>query len=307
MSQVISYQRFWMRRGTEAEWAAANPVLHAGEIGVAQDPGASPTVITKFKMGDGMRAWSQLPWCGVGAFEDPGYHAVLCWDTALNNYVLKHVLPASLGGTGFGNFNVGETLYASGANALSRLPAGPLSYVLTSGGPNTPPSWSAVPGGSGGLTNLGTTTLGSAATAISSGTLDLSSYKAFLAVLRAKNATASTVSVGMTYNADGTVTNYDRQHAVADGTGVAAARANDATIAVLPASSWMDLDVLIKSDIQGKARGRVISEDGTTTALRLRIAAHHYRTATNITGITFTSSVASGFATGTELTVWGLN
>jgi hypothetical protein len=41
------------RRGTAAQWTAANPVLAAGEIGFATDT-------RKFKMGDGTRTWSQL-------------------------------------------------------------------------------------------------------------------------------------------------------------------------------------------------------------------------------------------------------
>ena len=41
------------RRGLQAQWTAANPVLAAGEIGFETDT-------RKFKMGDGTRTWSQL-------------------------------------------------------------------------------------------------------------------------------------------------------------------------------------------------------------------------------------------------------
>lgn len=45
--------RMQQRRGTAAEWTAANPVLAAGEIGYETDTG-------KFKFGDGTNAWSDL-------------------------------------------------------------------------------------------------------------------------------------------------------------------------------------------------------------------------------------------------------
>jgi hypothetical protein len=41
------------RRGTAAQWTAANPILAAGEIGFATDT-------SKFKMGNGTSTWSQL-------------------------------------------------------------------------------------------------------------------------------------------------------------------------------------------------------------------------------------------------------
>lgn len=45
--------RIQMRRGTAAEWAAANPVLADGEAGFARDTGV-------FKVGDGVTAWNSL-------------------------------------------------------------------------------------------------------------------------------------------------------------------------------------------------------------------------------------------------------
>lgn len=43
------------RRGTAAEWTAANPVLAAGEIGFETDT-------TKFKFGDGTTTWNSIPY-----------------------------------------------------------------------------------------------------------------------------------------------------------------------------------------------------------------------------------------------------
>ena len=47
--------RMIQRRGTAAEWTAANPVLAAGEIGFETDT-------TKFKFGDGATAWADIPY-----------------------------------------------------------------------------------------------------------------------------------------------------------------------------------------------------------------------------------------------------
>lgn len=45
---------FKLRRGTSAQWTAANPVLSSGEPGLETDT-------RKFKIGDGVTTWAQLP------------------------------------------------------------------------------------------------------------------------------------------------------------------------------------------------------------------------------------------------------
>ena len=52
-------QRIQHRRGTSAQWAAANPTLATGEIGY-------DITTRRHKMGDGTSAWSALPWSDVG-------------------------------------------------------------------------------------------------------------------------------------------------------------------------------------------------------------------------------------------------
>ena len=47
--------RMQQRRGTEEQWTIANPVLAAGEIGFETDT-------SKFKLGDGVNAWADLPY-----------------------------------------------------------------------------------------------------------------------------------------------------------------------------------------------------------------------------------------------------
>lgn len=53
MADVITYQRFWQRRDTAANWTAANPTLAAGEFGYETDT-------EKLKLGDGTTAWNSL-------------------------------------------------------------------------------------------------------------------------------------------------------------------------------------------------------------------------------------------------------
>ena len=52
-------RRFKLRRGTAARWAAANPVLLAGEPGLETDT-------LKLKHGDGATAWNDLPYWNFG-------------------------------------------------------------------------------------------------------------------------------------------------------------------------------------------------------------------------------------------------
>ena len=51
--------RIQLRRGTAAEWTAANPVLGDGEPGVEKDTG-------KVKYGNGTAAWSALAYASAG-------------------------------------------------------------------------------------------------------------------------------------------------------------------------------------------------------------------------------------------------
>lgn len=49
----MPYQQLQFRRGTAAQWTAANPVLAEGEVGLETDT-------TQFKVGDGSTAWNSL-------------------------------------------------------------------------------------------------------------------------------------------------------------------------------------------------------------------------------------------------------
>lgn len=69
------YKLVQFRRGTAAEWAAANPILEAGEIGYERDVPSGPEASTDtfsysdpafgsgaIKIGDGVTRWSSLPY-----------------------------------------------------------------------------------------------------------------------------------------------------------------------------------------------------------------------------------------------------
>lgn len=52
--------RIQVRRGTAAQWTSSNPVLASGEPGAELDTG-------RFKVGDGVSTWSNLPYSGVSS------------------------------------------------------------------------------------------------------------------------------------------------------------------------------------------------------------------------------------------------
>lgn len=52
--------KFLIRRGTSAEWSTRNPVLSDGEPGYERNTG-------KFKIGDGVKRWTELEYFVPGA------------------------------------------------------------------------------------------------------------------------------------------------------------------------------------------------------------------------------------------------
>lgn len=61
MSLVITYQRFWQRRDTTANWESVNPILHSGEFGVEIiEDSSGATGELKLKLGNGTDAWNVL-------------------------------------------------------------------------------------------------------------------------------------------------------------------------------------------------------------------------------------------------------
>ena len=89
------------RRGTAAEWTAANPTLSAGETGFETDTGAT-------KIGTGVATWTSLPYAGGADASTTGKGIVqlagdLAGTAAAPTVVVTHLaapLPEAQGGTG---------------------------------------------------------------------------------------------------------------------------------------------------------------------------------------------------------------
>lgn len=60
MSQTLNNVKIILRGGTSTEWASSDPVLSVREVGV--DSSFSPA---RFKIGDGVKKWSELEWAGT--------------------------------------------------------------------------------------------------------------------------------------------------------------------------------------------------------------------------------------------------
>ena len=74
MAKKIIQAQMQQRRDTKANWAAQNPVLLAGELGIVSD---DPNL---YKVGDGTTAWNALPFRG---FDGTLVHTTGDSDTAV--------------------------------------------------------------------------------------------------------------------------------------------------------------------------------------------------------------------------------
>lgn len=155
--------------------------------------------------------------------------------------------------------------------------------------------------------NLGTATVsGAAATTFTLSGLSLSDYKGLVLILRIKNATASISDISMYYNADTTATNYYRQSLNADNATISGARANNGFICQMPASESMTAWIEIANDPAGRPRALSRASRDSVSLLKMTQLLHAWTSATNITDITFSASVASSIDVGSTVTVWGI-
>ena len=106
---------------------------------------------------------------------------------------LAGTLVVGNGGTNITTYTTGDILYASATNVLSKLTAGTVNYVLTSGGAGVAPSWVAA---SGGVTTFNGSTTGLTPATATSGAITLGGT---LAV--ANGGTGVTTSTGSGANA----------------------------------------------------------------------------------------------------------
>jgi len=161
--------------------------------------------------------------------------------------------------------------------------------------------------GGGGMSHLATQSVsGSAATTLAVSGLDLSAYKAFLVLFSLDNATGSAAVISLYYNADTTATNYQEQSLTINGATLTGARANDARIANLDANETVTGEFRVINDRDGRPRANVTGNRGAAASVILQTHAHVWTSATNVTGITLSSSVANSLAVGSSISVFGI-
>ena len=57
-----TFEKLTLKNKTAAQWTSANPTLAKGEIGIENDTG-------KFKLGDGTKNWTSLPYASMTVAE----------------------------------------------------------------------------------------------------------------------------------------------------------------------------------------------------------------------------------------------
>ena len=162
-------------------------------------------------------------------------------------------------------------------------------------------------GGSGAMTLLGTATVaGSAATTLTLSGLNLGASKSFVVDFALDNATASVASISLYYNSDTTATNYYRQSLFNGGTTNSTSRGNESVVIVLAASETATGSFKIIKDRDGKPRAWGQVNSAAPASIEQRVFSHAWTSATNVTGITLSSSVANSIAIGSTFHVYGI-
>ena len=59
---MASYAKIRPRRGSRSTWELVDPILMEGELGVEVPDSGIGTGLSKFKIGDGIHTWSELPY-----------------------------------------------------------------------------------------------------------------------------------------------------------------------------------------------------------------------------------------------------
>lgn len=161
----------------------------------------------------------------------------------------------------------------------------------------------------GAMTLVGTATVaGSAVTDLTLSGLDLDTDGRYVVWMSLGNATVSSASISMYYSGDTTATNYYVQFWNVDGTAVGgAARSNAAVIAAMNASSVISGQAELMVDPFGYTRSTVRLNRHAPSAVVLVHDAHIWASASNVTSITLSSSVANALAVGSYFKVYKLD
>ena len=96
-----------LRRGTAAEWTAANTVLAQGEIGIETDT-------NKIKIGTGLAGWNSLPYALGGSTIPIATNSITGVASFGNEFVVSALGAVSLTGNYVRSFNgsTGAVVYA---------------------------------------------------------------------------------------------------------------------------------------------------------------------------------------------------
>lgn len=155
------------------------------------------------------------------------------------------------------------------------------------------------------MTHVGSATVtGSAASVLSISGLDLSADESYCIEIQLENATGSTANISLYYNSDTTATNYYVESVSADNASLVSSRANTGLINTLPANECMGGRMWISNDRGGKPRARVDSSRDAAASIVFRSVSHIWNSATNVTGITISSSVSNSLAVGSKIRVF---
>jgi hypothetical protein len=133
--------------GTGLTTYATGDILYASSSNVLSKlPAGSNTQI--LTLVSGVPAWAAPAVSGVTSFQT-SLSGLTPSTSTTGSVTLAGTLGAGSGGTGLTSYATGDIIYASGTTTLANLAAGTSSYVLTSNGAGTAPSWQAAPSASG--------------------------------------------------------------------------------------------------------------------------------------------------------------
>lgn len=160
-----------------------------------------------------------------------------------------------------------------------------------------------IDGGAGSLL-ASYTVAGSAVTSIDFTGLDITTHKSYRIEAELSNATADAAEISLFINNDTTTTDYYSQWASDIDTTQAAARVNKPEFAELPASSGVSsVGYVKKTGGYASYQGNNLQSTGSGVK-STRAAISKTATVTNITQLTFTSSVASSIAVGSTIRIY---
>lgn len=183
---------------------------------------------------------------------------------------------------------------------------------------------SSTGGGSGALTRLAQTTLGSPAASVTFSAIS-GSYSNLMLTIAARSATSAALdSLTMAYNSDTTAGHYAGKFASATGTGISVASQSGSqpgayvgnvagNTAVANASSSVVIDIVGYAGTtfikQGYARGSAIDISNTFSSSNIEniTIAHAWNSTAAITQIVLTLVSGANFATGSVFTLYGVS